>query len=138
MCHGFALPGWAIAACLATLSALTLAGCAAGPARTPVGTADASGYMATGTRSTITVTNTSYERALDCVGATARLLKTEGAATDPDEIRALGAAWSSNAVELGARRGLSQAAVVSAAGAAGGGMTVEAASAIWTGCRTGR
>lgn len=123
--------------CLA-IATLALAGCA-GQAQPPGGTADSSGYLGAGTRSSIVVANKNYDRAIECGGAIARLHK-DGAVTgvDTQEIEALGAAWMANAVELGARRRLSDKQVIAAAGAAGGQMSAEQAAEIWGGCKSGK
>lgn len=119
------------------IAAFTLAGCA-GQTQPPGGAADNSGYLGAGTRSSIVVTNKNYDRAIECGGAIARLHK-DGAGTgiDTQEIEALGAAWMANAVELGARRRLTDKQVVTAAGAAGGRMSAEQAAEVWGGCKDG-
>jgi hypothetical protein len=115
---------------------LILAGCAGKPLA-PGGSADTSGYLGAGTRSSIVVTNSNYDRAIECGGAIARLRK-DGNGEDTDEIEALGAAWMANAVELGARRRLNDKQVIAAAGSVGGRMSAEQATTVWTGCKTGK
>lgn len=117
--------------------AALLAGCATGQPPAPAGSADTSGYLGAGTRSSIVVTNTRYERAIECGGAIARLHRND-AGGDADEVEALGSAWMANAIDLGARRGLDEKQVVAAAGALGGHMSAADAATVWTGCRTGK
>lgn len=117
--------------------AVLAAGCAGSKPPASPGSTDTSGYMTSGTRSSIVVTNTRYERAIECGGAIARLHKEEAGAVDADEVEALGAAWMANAIELGARRGFTETQVIAATGKAGGGMSATDAASVWTGCKAG-